>query len=71
MRGRGGPGGQARRLDTAHGHILLSDRATRDDGLVILDQAAKVAAQYGLVHQLRSIEGVKAMSAGPTAPRRR
>lgn len=59
------------RLDTAHGHILLSDRATRDDGLVILDQAAKVAAQYGLVHQLRSIEGVKAMSAGPTDPRRR
>ncbi|MFJ3954679.1 helix-turn-helix domain-containing protein [Streptomyces libani] len=59
------------RLDTAHGHILLSDRATRDDGLVILDQAAKMAAQYGLVHQLRSIEGVKAMSAGPTDPRRR
>ncbi|WP_327703430.1 hypothetical protein [Streptomyces decoyicus] len=58
------------RLDTAHGHILLSDRATRDDGLVILDQAAKVAAQYGLVHQLRSIEGVKAMSEGPTGPRR-
>ncbi|MGW9240808.1 helix-turn-helix domain-containing protein [[Kitasatospora] papulosa] len=59
------------RLDTAHGHILLSDTATRDDGHLVLDQAAKVAAQYGLVHQLRSIEGIKAMSEGPTGPRQR
>ncbi|MGW3953080.1 helix-turn-helix domain-containing protein [Streptomyces sp. NPDC004752] len=59
------------RLDTAHGHILLSDAATRDDGLLVLDQAAKVAAQYGLVHQLRSIEGIKAMSEGPVGPRQR
>lgn len=59
------------RLDTAHGHVLLSDAATRDDGLLVLDQAAKVAAQYGLVHQLRSIEGVKAMSEGPAGPRQR
>ncbi|MFG2158191.1 hypothetical protein [Streptomyces olivaceus] len=27
------------RLDTAHGHILLSDAATRDDGLRVLGQA--------------------------------
>lgn len=59
------------RLETAHGHILLSDAATVDDGLLVLDQAAKVAAQYGLVHQLRSIEGIKAMSEGPTGPRQR
>ncbi|MFJ4920870.1 hypothetical protein [Streptomyces sp. NPDC088725] len=59
------------RLDTAHGHILLSDRDTRDDGLVVLDRTAKVAAQFGLVHQLRSIEGIKAMSEGPAEPRRR
>lgn len=60
------------RLDTAHGHILLSDPATQDDGLVVLDQAAQVAAQYGLVHQLRSIEGIKAMSSeGPPRPRHR
>ncbi len=59
------------RLDTAHGHILLSDAATRDDGLLVLDQAARTAAQYGLVHQLRSIEGIKAMSEGPTGPRQR
>lgn len=57
------------RLDTAHGHILLSDPATRDDGLRVLVQAATVAAQYGLVHQLRSIEGVKAMTEGLTEPR--
>ncbi|MFI1526096.1 helix-turn-helix domain-containing protein [Streptomyces griseus] len=53
------------RLDTAHGHILLSDGATRDDGLRVLGQAARTAAQYGLVHQLRSIESVKASSEGP------
>ncbi|MBV7670002.1 hypothetical protein STHAL_11020 [Streptomyces halstedii] len=59
------------RLDTTHGHILLSDAATRDDGIHVLDQATRTAAQYGLVHQLRSIEGIKAISAGPTGPRRR
>jgi transcriptional regulator with XRE-family HTH domain len=59
------------RLDTAHGHILLSDTATRDDGHLVLDQAAQVAAQYGLVHQLRSIEGIKAMHEGPVGPRQR
>lgn len=59
------------RLDTAHGHILLSDAATRDDGHHVLDRATRAAAQYGLVHQLRSIEGVKAMNEGPTGPRRR
>jgi tetratricopeptide (TPR) repeat protein len=47
------------RLDTAYGHILLSDAATRDDGLSVLDQAAQVARQYGLSHQLRSIEGIR------------
>ncbi|MCQ4081958.1 hypothetical protein NGB36_15410 [Streptomyces sp. RB6PN25] len=59
------------RLDTAHGHILLSDPATRDDGLQVLDQAAKRAAQYGLSHQLRSIEGIRNTSEGATGPRRR
>ncbi|MFF5209438.1 hypothetical protein [Streptosporangium sp. NPDC000396] len=59
------------RLDTAHGHILLSDRATVDDGLSVLDHAAKMAAKYGLSHQLRSIESIKAMSEGAPGPRRR
>ncbi|MFG2989970.1 helix-turn-helix domain-containing protein [Streptomyces sp. NPDC048257] len=49
------------RLETAHGHILLSDRATRDDGLAILDKAAGLAGQFGLSHQLASIEGIRAM----------
>lgn len=59
------------RLDTAHGHILLSDAVTRDDGLRVLGQAARTAAQYGLVHQLRSIESVKASSEGPPGASRR
>ncbi|MEN3585316.1 hypothetical protein AAH978_14320 [Streptomyces sp. ZYX-F-203] len=59
------------RLDTAHGHILLTDPATRDDGLHVLDQAARVAERFNLSHQLASIENIKAMSEGPTGPRRR
>ncbi|MGP3923897.1 helix-turn-helix domain-containing protein [Streptomyces sp. 8N616] len=55
------------RLDTAHGHILLSDPATRDDGLSVLDGAAQVASQYGLSHQLRSIEGIRRSCDGPSA----
>ncbi|MEU6299981.1 helix-turn-helix domain-containing protein [Streptomyces erythrochromogenes] len=48
------------RLETAHGHILLSDPATRDDGLNILDKAARMACQFGLSHQLASIEDIRA-----------
>ncbi|WP_211264100.1 hypothetical protein [Streptosporangium amethystogenes] len=47
------------RLETAYGHVLLSDRATVDDGVLILDRAAREAAQHGLAHQLRSIEGIQ------------
>lgn len=47
------------RLETAYGHILISDRATVNDGLMILDRAAREAAQHGLAHQLRSIEGIQ------------
>lgn len=59
------------RLHTARGHILLSDPATRDDGLVVLDQAAKVAAQCGLSHQLRSIEDIRNTNQGASGPRPR
>lgn len=48
------------RLETAHGHILLSDPATRDDGLHVLDEAVTEAAEYGLRHQLRSIKNIRA-----------
>lgn len=56
------------RLDTAHGHILLSDAATRDDGFYVLDKAATMAARFGLSHQLASIENIKAMSMGQSGP---
>ncbi|MCX5275430.1 helix-turn-helix domain-containing protein [Streptomyces virginiae] len=59
------------RLETAHGHILLSDAATRDDGLHVLDKAARLAGQFGLSHQLASIEGIRATSEGAAGPRRR
>jgi transcriptional regulator with XRE-family HTH domain len=57
------------RLNTAHGHILLSDPASRDDGVKILDDAAKVAAKFGLSHQLRSIERIRATGEGPSISR--
>ncbi|MFJ8477730.1 hypothetical protein [Kitasatospora sp. NPDC094011] len=47
------------RLATAHGHVLLSDGATVDEGLAVLDKAAATAATYGMSHQLRSIEGIR------------
>ncbi|MEU5607504.1 helix-turn-helix domain-containing protein [Streptomyces sparsogenes] len=59
------------RLDTAHGHILLSDPSTRDDGLRVLDEAAKLADRFGLSHQLRSIEGIRMTTEGASGPRRR
>jgi transcriptional regulator with XRE-family HTH domain len=59
------------RLDTAHGHVLLSDRATRGDGLAVLDRAAGLAAEHGLSHQLRSIEGIRRTCERATGPGRR
>ncbi|WP_326599038.1 helix-turn-helix domain-containing protein [Streptomyces sp. NBC_01803] len=59
------------RLDTAHGHILLSDPDTRNDGLRVLDDTAKLAAKFGLSHQLRSIEGIRMTTEGASGPRRR
>jgi transcriptional regulator with XRE-family HTH domain len=47
------------RLDTAYGHILLTDPATASNGLTVLAGAANLAGQYGMSHQLRSIEGIR------------
>lgn len=47
------------RLDTAHAHILLSDPMTADNGLSILGQAAGMSREFGLSHQLRSIDGIR------------
>src|SRR5574341_871700 len=46
------------RLATAHGHILLSDPGTRDDGFSMLEAAASLATAYSLTHQLDSIETI-------------
>jgi len=50
---------QSVRLDTAHAHILLSDPVTAEDGRAILGRAARLSTEYGLSHQLRSIEGIR------------
>ncbi|GAB4086334.1 hypothetical protein GCM10028784_29640 [Myceligenerans cantabricum] len=55
------------RLDTAYGHILVSAPSTLEDGLRTLDSAQRVAAEFGLTHQLRSIEGIRAFSQGVPA----
>jgi hypothetical protein len=47
------------RLNTAHAHILLSDRATRAQGWSVLDETAQLARSRGLSHQLRSIDGIR------------
>jgi transcriptional regulator with XRE-family HTH domain len=47
------------RLDTAHAHILLSDHATAENGLTMLEGCARISAQSGLFHQLRSINGIR------------
>lgn len=47
------------RLDTAHAHILLSDKATSDSGLRLLEEAAGTSSKYGMSHQLSSIETIR------------
>ncbi|MEV7770162.1 hypothetical protein [Kitasatospora sp. NPDC086791] len=47
------------RLTTAHGHILLSDRATVEEGYALLNRAEQLAGQYGMTHQRRSIQGIR------------
>ncbi|MET9225341.1 hypothetical protein [Lentzea sp. NPDC003310] len=47
------------RLQTAHGHVLLSDHATSDGGLRLLDEAAGTSRTFGMSHQLASIETIR------------
>jgi hypothetical protein len=47
------------RLSTAQAHILLTDPATRAEGLTLLDSTAGVAAASGLSHQLSTIESIR------------
>ena len=46
-------------IETAQAHILLTDPATRAAGRFALDHAAGIAVQYGLQHQLRSINTIR------------
>lgn len=57
-RGCGTPMQQVR-LDTAYGHILLSDPRTETAGHRRLEEAAGIARQYGMMHQLQSIESLR------------
>ncbi|WP_434446325.1 hypothetical protein [Lentzea sp. E54] len=47
------------RLQTAHAHILLSDRVTSESGLRLLDEAAGTSRTFGMSHQLSSIEAIR------------
>ncbi|HUQ61859.1 tetratricopeptide repeat protein [Lentzea sp.] len=47
------------RLQTAHAHILLSDRRTSEGGLQLLDGAATTSRRFGMSHQLASIEAIR------------
>lgn len=43
----------------ARGHLLLTDRQTRDAGLLCLNEAEVIASAFGLEHQLRTIGSLK------------
>ncbi|HEY2577829.1 MAG TPA: hypothetical protein VGI74_16100 [Streptosporangiaceae bacterium] len=51
------------RLDTAHAHILLSDRRTCAEGVTVLARAEQMAVRYGLSRQLQSIERIGQLAA--------
>ncbi|GLZ43302.1 hypothetical protein [Actinokineospora sp. NBRC 105648] len=42
------------RMGTAHAHILLSDQATAENGLQMLDEAARESQLFGMAHRLAS-----------------
>jgi transcriptional regulator with XRE-family HTH domain len=47
------------RLSTAQAHILLTDTATRVQGLALLDDTAQLAQRCGLSHQLHAIQTIR------------
>lgn len=47
------------RLETAHAHILLSDQATAESGMSLLEGCARISTEYGLMHQSQSIDGIR------------
>lgn len=58
------------RLTTAHAHILLTDTATTANGLALLSDAAQLAAENGLSHQLRAIEAIRQNASRPAPARK-
>ncbi|MGW5349507.1 hypothetical protein ACWERV_03180 [Streptomyces sp. NPDC004031] len=46
-------------METAHGHILLTDPTSHSAGHAVLDRASDVAVRYGLGHQLSSITRIR------------
>lgn len=46
-------------IETAYGHILLTDPAARTAAHVVLDRASDIATRYGLKHQVRSIKRIR------------
>jgi hypothetical protein len=50
------------RLSTAPAHILLTDPATRAEGLALLDDTAGLAAGSGLSHQVSTIESIRKLA---------
>jgi transcriptional regulator with XRE-family HTH domain len=46
------------KLDTARGHILVSDRSTRSEGLLTLARCRDLAGAHHLLHQVASIDRI-------------
>jgi hypothetical protein len=47
---------------TAQAHILLTDHATRAEGLTLLDNTARLAVASGLSHQVSTIESIRTLA---------
>jgi hypothetical protein len=50
------------RLAAAQAHILLTDPATRAEGLNLLDGTASLAAASGLSHQVSTIQSIRKLA---------
>jgi hypothetical protein len=57
-------------IAAAHAHILLTDTATVTSGLALLSEAAQLAAESGLSHQLRAIEAIRQGTVRPGSIRK-
>jgi len=58
------------KLDTARGHILLSDRSTRSEGLATLERCRELASAHQLLHQVTSIDRIIGSTQAQAEPRK-